>query len=228
MNAIRNPQSAIRNRMNRRDFLHPRHLAVTAGHVLAATLDEPIAEMPEISLLRMARRAMATTFEIVVPFGTPAACETAATAFDLLDELEAQMTVYRDTSEVSQLNRVAFRQAVPVEDRLFGLLALAERLTRETAGAFDVTAGALIKAWGFFKGPKRVPEPAERAAVLARVGMHRVRLEAANRTVRYLVPGLEINLGAIGKGYALDRMAEALTSLTPLSPEGRGGKLGGI
>src|SRR5438874_884546 len=76
--------------MNRRDFLHPRHLARTAGHVAAALEPDPPPPPPppEVVLLRLARRAMATTFEIVVPFGTPRADETAAAAFDRLDALD--------------------------------------------------------------------------------------------------------------------------------------------
>src|SRR4051794_28628682 len=103
--------------MNRRDFLNPRRLAQTAGHVLAA-LDE-IKDLPgevllptsEVSLLHMARRAMATTFELIVPYGTAEALDMGEAALDRIDELEAQLTVYRDTSEVSRLNRLAPYQA---------------------------------------------------------------------------------------------------------------------
>ena len=99
---------------------------------------------------------------------------------------------------------------VPVEERLFQLLLAAERLTRETSGAFDVTAGPLIKAWGFFRRQGRVPTPSERQAALDCVGMRYVELNAESRTVRFRKPGVEINLGSIGKGYALDRSAEFL------------------
>jgi thiamine biosynthesis lipoprotein len=202
--------------MNRRDFLHPRRLAHTAGHVLGA-LDELQAspESPAVEedtmLLRLARRAMATTFEVVLPFGTPDAMAMGEAAFDLIDALEDQLTVYRDTSEVCRLNRLAPARVVRVEEGLFGLLEQAARLTAETGGAFDITAGALIKAWGFFRGPRRVPPDAERADLLGQVGMRRVELRPGDRSVRYLRPRLEINLGAIGKGHALDRAAGMLT-----------------
>src|SRR5262249_40871298 len=118
--------------------------------------------------------------------------------------------VYRDSSEVCRLNRLAATRPVSVEEGLFELLTLCARLTAETHGAFDVTAGALVKAWGFFRGPRRVPPDAERAAALAQVGMSQVQLDAVTRAVRFLRPGLEINLGSIGKGYALDRAAYLL------------------
>jgi thiamine biosynthesis lipoprotein len=158
----------------------------------------------------MARRAMATRFEVVLLFGASNAAEIGTAAFDLIDDLEAQLTVYRDTSEVSRLNRLAPYRPVPVERRLFGLLELAATITTETEGAFDVTTGALIKAWGFYRGPRRVPTDTAREEALARAGMQHVVLSKESLSVRYLRPGLEINLGAIGKGYALDRVAELL------------------
>jgi thiamine biosynthesis lipoprotein len=99
---------------------------------------------------------------------------------------------------------------VAVESGLFGLLSLAARLHGETDGAFDISVGALIKAWGFFRRCGRVPSATERSEVMTRVGMAHVELEPRGRTVRYRRPGLEINLGSIGKGYALDRAAELL------------------
>jgi thiamine biosynthesis lipoprotein len=199
--------------MNRRDFLHSRQLAQTAGHLLGAMAEaaaEPEPPADGVALLRATRRAMATTFEVVLPFGTPEALAIFTAALDEIDRLEQQLTVYRDGSEVSRLNRLAPLTAVPVEAGLFDLLALAEQIFRETGGAYDITAGALIKAWGFFRGPRRVPSEEERAAALQRVGMPHVVLNSEDRSVRYRQPGLEINLGSIGKGYALDRVADLL------------------
>jgi thiamine biosynthesis lipoprotein len=202
--------------MNRRDFLHPRQFAQAAGQVLGAVSEgTPLAPPPEpaadeLPLLCFSHRAMATTFELLLPLGTPQARELAADAFDLLDALEAQLTVYRDSSEVSRLNQLAPAMDVPVEERLFGLLQLAARIHRESDGAFDVTAGALVKAWGFYRGPRRVPPDAELRDALARTGMQHVELSDAGRRVRFRRRGLEINLGSIGKGYALDRVAERL------------------
>src|SRR5207237_2395846 len=101
----------IGNSMNRRDFLHPRRLARTAGHVLGAaqelTAREPEPPAGDVALLRAAHRAMATRFEVLLPFGQPHAGELAAAVFDAIDGLEQQLTIYRDASEVSRLNRLA-------------------------------------------------------------------------------------------------------------------------
>src|SRR6266542_5810116 len=204
--------------MNRRDFLRPRRLASAAGQILnlvdELTQPETEAARPadtgDAILLRFSRRAMATTFEIVVPFDTPRASEAANAALDEIDRLEAQLTVYRDSSEVSRLNQLAPYTNLVVEDGLFELLETSARLHKESEGAFDVTAGALIKAWGFFRGPRRVPSEEERAQALERVGMQHVVLDRGGRSVRYLKLGLEINLGSIGKGYALDCVAALL------------------
>src|SRR3954471_18571552 len=151
--------------MNRRDFLQVR----TAGRDADPS--------PEITLLRFARPAMATVFEVLLPWGVPAADAAAADALDHVERLEAQLTVYRDSSEVSRLNRLAARAPVPVEQGLFDLLALAGRITADTGGACNVTAGPLIKAWGFFHRQGRVPDDAELGDALARVGMRHVALD---------------------------------------------------
>jgi thiamine biosynthesis lipoprotein len=197
--------------MNRRDFLHPRQIAHTTGQILGALHDiPPTAEPPApAALLRVARSAMATTFEILLPFGTPGAQAAAEAALDLIDRLEDQLTVYRDHSEVSRLNRLAASEPVAVAANLFDLLSQAAHFSTATDGAFDITTGALIKAWGFYRRCHRVPSIGERTEVLTRVGMRHVRLDAQRHSVAFEQPGLEINLGSIGKGYALD-MAAAL------------------
>src|SRR5436309_8698235 len=88
----------------------------------------------EISLLRCARRAMATVFEVLLPYGPVDAQVAAEDALNLIDRLEAQLTVYRPTSEVSRLNRLAAVAPVPVEPALFALLAFSARLSEETGG----------------------------------------------------------------------------------------------
>src|SRR5579871_5496129 len=125
--------------MNRRDFLDPSRLARAAGPILAGAADVAVPPPDEPPVhLRFGRKAMATTFEVIVPFGTPSAHLAAVDALDEIDRLEAQLTVYRDTSEVSRLNACAARRPVPVERGLFDLLALARRIHDETGGAYDV------------------------------------------------------------------------------------------
>jgi len=202
--------------MNRRDFLHGSDLIKSAGQVLEAVEQiQALAAPPEkkdddVVLLRFARQAMATTFEMILPFGTPDAQACADAALDLVDELEAEWTVYRPDSAISILNQTAGRTPVPVSPRVFELLAYCQQLWRDTGGAFDIAVGALIKAWGFYRRAGSIPSQDELRLVRGQIGMRHVRLDHQNKTVQFLRPDLEINLGSIGKGCALDFIASRM------------------
>jgi thiamine biosynthesis lipoprotein len=103
---------------------------------------------------------------------------------------------------------------VPVEPPLFALLRLCGDLSRETAGAFDITATPLSRCWGFLKREGRLPAPHEIEHARALVGNEHLLLDDKSRTIAFARPGVEINLGSIGKGYALDRMAAMLRGPT--------------
>ncbi len=183
--------------------------------VLLMLLDFLLADAPdapgEFSLIRVSRRAMATTFEIAIPVGSlrdPVAA--AEDALNLIDTLEQQMTVFRDDSEVSRLNATAADDLVEVEPRLFALLERCLVWTKETTGAFDIATGTLTRVWGFFRRDARVPPPRELVEAMQATGSRHVILDPVRHAVKYRVSGLELNLGAVGKGYALDRAAELL------------------
>jgi thiamine biosynthesis lipoprotein len=172
--------------------------------------DEPDAPS-EYSLVRVSRRAMATRFEVAIPVGSHRAPVAAAEdALNLIDELEDQMTVFRDHAEVSQLNASAADGFVEVESRLFELFSRCAIWTRETGGAFDIATGALTKAWGFYRRDGAVPPAAELVAAMHATGFRHVVLDETRRAVKFRRKGLELNLGAVGKGYAIDRAAELL------------------
>lgn len=163
----------------------------------------------EVSLVRAERRAMATRFEVALSPG-PLAVAAASDALDVVDHWEGVLTVYRDDSDVSEVNRLAVDGPVVVDAALFGLFEQCARLTRDTGGAFDAAAGALSRAWGFRDRRGRVPSPEERRAAMQATGTRHVLLNATERSVRFLRPGVEWNFGAIGKGFALDRAAARL------------------
>src|SRR5262249_56404156 len=118
--------------------------------------------------------------------------------------------VYGDDSEMSRLNASARLGPVVVEPGLFRLLQDAVNLSRETGGAYDVTSGALSEAWGFVRGPKRVPDPATLADARDRTGWQHLRLDPERRTIAFDRAGIRINLGSIGKGHAIDRAVDVL------------------
>jgi thiamine biosynthesis lipoprotein len=153
---------------------------------------------------------MGSFFEVRLPAAMSNAVGLSCRALDLIEELELQLTVYRDDSEISELNRTAHLGPVRVERRLFGLLESAVGISRATGGAYDVTAGALSEAWGFVKGPKRVPDSLTLEEARARTGWQHLWLDPALSTVAFDRAGVRINLGSIGKGYAIDRAIELI------------------
>jgi len=185
--------------VSRRDLFRRRARPETAA--------EDIVRPSGYDLLNASRPAMGSYFEVRLPARVPGAAELATRALDLVDDLESQLTVYRDDSEVARINAEAHLGPIPVEPGLFNLLERAVALGRDTGGAYDVTSGALSLAWGFTRGPRRVPDPASLAEARARTGSQYLRLDRANRTIAFDRPGLVINLGSIGKGYAIDRAA---------------------
>ncbi len=155
--------------------------------------------------------AMGTTFSIIL-FGPEQVMMEAAVdaAFDELRRLDEMLSDYRPESEWSEVNRRAAGEPMKISPELFRLLSLCIEYSRQSEGAFDITSGPLIKAWGFFKGTGRMPEKAEIAAALAAAGYMNLRLDPANSTVQFGLPGMELSPGGIGKGYAVDRMVEIL------------------
>jgi thiamine biosynthesis lipoprotein len=150
---------------------------------------------------------MATTFEIALPYNTPHAVAAAEAALDVIDAVEDQLTIYRTTSEVAQLNCTGSAVVTPT---LLTLLQDCNQLTRLTDGTFDVASGALSEVWGFTRREGRIPTPQELRQARACSGMRHVILDAESSTVKFTRPGLKLNFGAIGKGYALDRAAREL------------------
>jgi thiamine biosynthesis lipoprotein len=158
-----------------------------------------------------ARRLMWTKFEIVA-YGTerPRLVEATNAAFEEIDRLDRQMSNYSETSELTFINRNAAHGEVKVENELFDLLKLALDYSRTTDGSFDITVGPLMKAWGFFKGQGHLPEPEELKAVLTKTGYKHVTLNPQAHTIRFDREGVELDLGGIAKGYAVDKAAEIL------------------
>ncbi|HTM26126.1 MAG TPA: FAD:protein FMN transferase [Vicinamibacterales bacterium] len=160
--------------------------------------------------IRIHRIAMACRFEVMLSSDDAADVSAARAALDEADEIEAILTVFRETSDVVDLNNRAAAEPVRVAPALFALLERSAELHARTEGAFDITSTPLSRCWGFLKREGRLPpdDAIEHARTL--VGMRHVHLDSAQRTVRFDHGGVELNFGAIGKGYALDRMGEVL------------------
>jgi thiamine biosynthesis lipoprotein len=157
--------------------------------------------------------SMGTVFTVAV-YGRERTflAEAVEEVFEEVDRLDEQMSNYKPQSELSVINREAASHPVVVEPGLFHLLEISVRRSEETDGAFDITVGPLMKAWGFFRGRGRLPTRAEISQALKRVGYQHLKLDAERRTIRFDASGVEIDLGGIAKGYAVDRAVEILRS----------------
>ncbi len=165
-------------------------------------------------MVAVARTAMATRFEIVLPGSDEVRLRAAGeAALDEIDRLEAQLSFYRPSSELSRLNTLAAVQAVRTEPQFFELLERALKIHQLSAGAFDPTVAALMLCWGFVGAAGRLPNSAQVEKARELTGMQLVHLDRTERTVRFARPGIRLDLGAIGKGYAIERAAETLLDL---------------
>ena len=154
---------------------------------------------------------MATRFEIVLHGENEIAMRAAAEeAFQEIESIEAQLSLFRPTSEVSHLNTRAAHEPVRVTPPLFSLLKQARDLSEKTNGAFDITVAPLVRCWGFLERAGRIPTPEEIAQARALVGWKNISLDETNFTVRFLREGVMLDFGAIGKGYAIERAANLL------------------
>jgi thiamine biosynthesis lipoprotein len=152
--------------------------------------------------------AMATRFEIVLPDGSSdGGYDARAVAEDALAEiarLDSRLSIYQPMSDVSWINGHAGQREVKVEPRLFALLQRCVELSEATDGAFDVTVGPLMRAWKFVGDTGALPSPDAVAGARSRAGYQHLRLDPGASTIRFARDGMAIDLGAVGKGFAID------------------------
>jgi thiamine biosynthesis lipoprotein len=169
--------------------------------------------LPPGDLLRVEQNdeAMGATFSVVLYGNDRRQMDKAAdAAFDEVHRLDRLLSNYKPDSEWSEVNRTAGVRPVKVSAELFQLLSDCLKYSRQSDGAFDITVGPLMKVWGFYKGEGALPRPADVTDALTHVGYQHVRLDAAAQTIYFDRPGVELDPGGIGKGYAVDRMVEVL------------------
>ena len=160
--------------------------------------------------LRASRQAMACRFEITLESEDAAWLPAARAALDEIDRLEARLSVFRDSSLISHINRRASVDAVDADAETIVLLEQCVELSRRTGGAFDITSTPLSRCWGFLHREGRLPSMDAIDDARGKVGCEAIQIDRARGAVRFDRPGTEINLGAIGKGYALDRVADGM------------------
>lgn len=155
--------------------------------------------------------AAMNTFVTVSVYREPDAARANAAIDDALAEIrrvEAMATDYNDTSDVGRVNSAAGLATVRVPAELAALVARSNAISEASHGAFDITVGPLVKAWDFLAESPRVIPPDSMAELVRLVGFHAMAL--TDSTLFLARRGARIDLGAIAKGYAVDRAVAAL------------------
>ena len=154
---------------------------------------------------------MGTLFRIVLygPDGVDVQ-KAARSAFARIEELEEIFSSYREDSELNQVAMLAYESPQVLSPDLYSVLDVSLRLSRLTEGAFDITVRPFVKIWQHAKVDGRLPDETVLNREGRRVGYKRVLLNPRTRSLRFRIPGIQLDLGGIGKGYAAD---EALAVL---------------
>lgn len=169
-------------------------------------------EVPSpIETVQAAVEAMATRFEILL-YGShrPLLQAAAEEALAEVARLEARLSLFRPDSEIARINRLAATQPVRILPEIWLLLDRTVALSEATGGAFDITVAPLMACWGFMGGTGRSPTMQALEEAKARVGVHHLELSRSNWSVRFRRPGMKLDLGGVGKGYAIEQAVQLL------------------
>ena len=160
---------------------------------------------------RFPHRAMATTFEIIVQYEDKTYAQRAAkAAFDELDRIEGELSRFIETSDVSRINNLPAGHPLLIGLDTFDCLRISAEVWAGTKGAFDVTVGFLVDCWRDEQKNPRTPSSQELQAARERTGMHLLLFDEATHAVALTRSPVRVDLGGVGKGYGVDRMAEML------------------
>jgi thiamine biosynthesis lipoprotein len=137
--------------------------------------------------------------------------EAVAAAFKRIEEINDLMSDYDPESELSRLSASSGQgKAIKVSDELWFVLQYAQKLSRESEGAFDITVGPVVQLWRKVRRERKLPDPIELTKARASVGYQWLRLNAVDHTAMLIKPGMKLDLGGIAKGYANDQALKVL------------------
>ena len=203
------PEARIGSRVGRIEQQFRKRLA---AHLIAALLPAvPAGATGVLERLESAAQLMGSEFRIACYAPSKKLAAGAITAaFDEVRRVDDLLSHYKSTSELSRVNREAGKGVTPVTGEFAGLLAACQRYAEQSEGAFDITVGALVDAWGFYKGQGSKPSRFALWRAKRNSGFRYLELDTGRRTVRFLRPGLQLDPGGIGKGYAVERAVRVL------------------
>ncbi|MEN6424756.1 MAG: FAD:protein FMN transferase [Phycisphaerales bacterium] len=167
------------------------------------------AAVPDVH--RFSHQAMATTFEVMVQYEDRTYAQQAAeAAFSEVDRIEGALSRYLETSDVTQINHLPAGTPAHVTLDTLECLRISAEVHSQTGGAFDITVGFLVDCWRDEEKKPRTPSAEEMQFALDHTGTDLILLDEPTCAVALLASPMRIDLGGVGKGYAVDRMAEML------------------
>ncbi len=158
--------------------------------------------------VRLETKAMGCSWFVIMNPGPPRQVMVASDAFDVVRDAEQMLTIYREDSETSRLNKDAASSWQTVSEELQKFLQTCQRIFDATGGAFDPAVGALINLWKQAREESRIPSQGEIEEALAISGMSLVLQEPEKQRVKFDQDGLLLDFASIGKGYGIDQAAE--------------------
>jgi thiamine biosynthesis lipoprotein len=168
-------------------------------------------------LLHVTGPTMGTQYnvKIVDAPADPNAMVIKAGVESILNQVNRQMSTYRTDSELTRFNNNSNTDWIDTSTDLLDVVEAAFRVSRLTKGAFDVTVGPLVNLWGFGPDGRRNKPPTTREVreVLSHIGYEKVSIRRSPPAIRKSNANIHIDLSAIAKGYAVDRIADYLDSL---------------
>lgn len=160
---------------------------------------------------RFSHEAMATTFVVIIVHEDEHyARQAAAAAFEEVDRLEGELSRFIENSDISRINNLPANQPLLLGLDAFECLKISVQMYAETNGAFDITIGSLLRCWRDEQGNPRTPSGEELNFARLHTGSNLIQLNEREHTIRLATSPVLIDLGGIGKGYAVDRVAELL------------------
>jgi FAD:protein FMN transferase len=169
-------------------------------------------QQPSLARYEFTRVEMALPFRIVLfAPNSLAASNAAASAFDRIHQLNAILSDYDSDSELSRLSQSSGQDLeVKVSDDLWNVLTASQEIARASEGAFDITVGPVVNLWRKARRDKKFPRADLLADARSRVGYTNIVLNERSHTAKLLHPDMRLDVGGIGKGYALDEAMKVL------------------
>jgi thiamine biosynthesis lipoprotein len=192
---------------------HRRRLWAAAACVLLAGCGRGTPPVPAAHLIERTHHTMGTEMKVTAWTADDARADAGITAvFGEFDRLDALMSVWKDASDIARLNAAAGEHAVPVSPETLEVLGIANQMSEQTGGVFDVTFAALSGLWKFDDQDKdgSVPDRREIQKRLPLINYRDLVVEKSMGTALLRRKGMRVNLGGIGKGYAVDRGVDIL------------------